>query len=436
MRVDLMDVKWEVQGFWPWVPLWRQSMETGKILEGITGWLPATVPGGVHGDLLKAGWIRDPLYAMQSMESEWVENRWWLYRATLPVPPMAEHQRLFLTFQGLDDEAWISVNEREVAHHQGPFEPVTIDVTGLAEGRSEMSVLVLFKQAPDEMGQIGRTSATKSQRSRFAYKWDFGTRLVNLGIWDQVYFDRSEEVALDDLLVTTDVIDGDTGVIDVSLGVNRFTDDRDFLANVWVEVSCSDEHGQAVGQAKMSLGADDRARGRLTIPEADRWYPNGSGAQPLYAITVTLYRDESVKDQRTIKTGIRRLRFQSNPGAPAAALPYTVVVNDQKIYLQGVNITPLDHVYGSVTSEQYAWLVKSMADAHINLVRINGVGLIEKECFYELCDAYGIMIWQEFIQTSYGPPHPRLHLPRAAPLARLTRRPRPARPIKSRPIRA
>ena len=35
-------------------------------------------------------------------------------------------------------------------------------------------------------------------------------------------------------------------------------------------------------------------------------------------------------------------------------------------------------------------------------MRIWGGGLIETEEFYRLCDENGIMIWQEFIQSSSG----------------------------------
>ena len=47
--------KWSVKGFYPWVPLLKFGTETGRELLGVTDWIPASVPGGVHYDLFRAG---------------------------------------------------------------------------------------------------------------------------------------------------------------------------------------------------------------------------------------------------------------------------------------------------------------------------------------------------------------------------------------------
>ena len=42
------------------------------------------------------------------------------------------------------------------------------------------------------------------------------------------------------------------------------------------------------------------------------------------------------------------------------------------------------------------------ARANVNLLRVWGGGLIESHEFYDLCDRLGILVWQEFIQSSSG----------------------------------
>lgn len=44
-EILLNEMNWEVKGYWPWVPLKGTSMELGQELMGVTGWMPATVPG-------------------------------------------------------------------------------------------------------------------------------------------------------------------------------------------------------------------------------------------------------------------------------------------------------------------------------------------------------------------------------------------------------
>ena len=48
-------------------------------------WLPATVPGCVHTDLLAAGKIPDPFYGTNELDLQWIEERDWEYQATFTV---------------------------------------------------------------------------------------------------------------------------------------------------------------------------------------------------------------------------------------------------------------------------------------------------------------------------------------------------------------
>lgn len=400
VRISLNEAMWEVQGFWPWTPQWNRALETGQGLQGITGWIPATVPGSVQVDLWRAGWIPDPVYRMQSMEAEWVEHRWWIYRTQVKVPHLDRGQTAWLVFQGLDDAAWVYAGTRCLGYHCGPFEPVSYDISELCDAKEPLEIRVAFKEPPDEMGQIGRTSETRTQKSRFGYKWDFGTRLVNLGIWDSAYVDVRNAVAIQDVLVTTDVVDS-KGVVHVAVTAVS-AEPKVVGSEIAVKISCRDSEEKVVVEASVPLDEEtSQATIDLSVREPRIWFPNGYGEQPLYTVEVELWKDQDLQDRRQVRTGIRSLRYAKNDGH-SEALPYTLVINGQRIYAKGVNITPLDHAYGAVTDEQYRWLVRSMRDAHINLVRVNGVGVIEKEIFYDLCDEYGILVWQEFIQTSSG----------------------------------
>ena len=107
-------------------------------------------------------------------------------------------------------------------------------------------------------------------------------------------------------------------------------------------------------------------------------------------------------DAFTQQVGFRTLTYRRTEGSGDDALPYTAVINGKPIYLKGVNVVPFDLIYGRVSDEQYTvWLQKIQA-AHVNTVRVWGGGLIEKEIFYDLCDRLGILVWQDFCQSSSG----------------------------------
>lgn len=410
-EILLNDLQWEVKGYWPWVPLKGTSMELGQELMGVTEWLPATVPGGVHYDLYKQGWISHPYFNLNSLHCEWVENRWWVYRTTITRPTQSG-TRIELVFKGLDYEAAVYADRILLGEHKGMYTPAVFDVTDLLAQKETLDISVLLKQAPDEMGQIGKTSATFTQKSRFNYKWDFSTRLVHVGIWDDVMLRIHQEFSFGEISVTTGLknarqeSDEVIGMIHVQAEISTPAacgEEQTLTA----QLSCSDPDGnvQAVKRVPVHSTAcnGEALRAELCIPRPRLWYPNGYGEQPLYSLELKLLTEDGTElDSRKYRTGIRSLEYRHNEGSPSDALPYTVVINGERIYMKGVNMTPLDHLYGNVTVEQYERMIRLMKAAHINLVRIWGGGIIEKRAFYELCDENGIMVWQEFIQSSSG----------------------------------
>ncbi len=430
MNISLSGISWELKGYWPYVPIKEKSMETGQTLQGVTDWIPAKVPGGVHYDLWKAGLIEDPYFGQNSMKCEWVENRWWMYRTSFPGQLEGKDlakENVALLFSGLDYEAEVFFNDESCGTHVGMYTPFEIDLTGKI--REENRLVVLLKGVPQEMGQIGFTSRTFTQKSRFNYKWDFSTRLVNIGIWQDVKLQVGQEAGLTDLHIDSDA-GRNGGQIFVSARIQDFRTDKEggLAVRITVEGPFLREGRDAAALKKMARGEDaqpeDSAREGAfsicrTVPAKDGrieeilpvenpvlWNPNGAGKPWLYRVCLELVEQKEggvrLLERTEKQTGIRSLSMTQNEGAPEGALPYTFVVNGRKIYVKGVNMTPLDHLYGNVTQEQYSYLVTAMVNAGVNLVRVWGGGLIEKEEFYDLCDENGILIWQEFIQSSSG----------------------------------
>jgi beta-mannosidase len=126
------------------------------------------------------------------------------------------------------------------------------------------------------------------------------------------------------------------------------------------------------------------------------------GEQPLYQVWVELLTGNEVVDRHTINTGLRQIRAVANDGAPEDALPYTIEVNGRKMFVNGWNWAPIDNLYGRVQLNRYQRLLELARDANCNLLRVWGGGLLEREEFYDLCDHHGILVWQEFHQSSSG----------------------------------
>lgn len=407
MREIGLNGDWEVKGFWPWVPVKGTSMEIGSELLGITDWMPASVPGGVHRDLYAAGWIDHPYKDLNSLNCEWVENRWWVYRTVLEVPE-DRGSAIELVCKGLDYEAIVLLDGQRLGEHANMYVPAVFDVTEALRAKNTAELRIVLRHSPDEMGQIGKTSETFTQKSRFNYKWDFSTRLVNIGIWDEVCLRVHDKYSLGEIGLFTDVEEG-RGRIEVRATVRRCepegkdgASERAGFSGCVLEIEAAAPSGERIGAARVPAG-EENGHIRIEVPRPELWFPNGYGAQPLYAVSVRLLDSAGrILDERRHRTGIRRLEYRRNEGAPEDSLPYTFVVNGVPVYIQGANLTPLDHVYGSVEPERYAWMAEAAARANMNMLRIWGGGLIEKEMLYELCDRLGLLVWQEFIQSSSG----------------------------------
>ena len=379
--------KWKMSGAMPYTPLRRTSMETGNVFQGVTGLIDATVPGSVHADLLRAGMIEDPYYEMNSLKCEWVSQRWWVYTTSFKLEQRKPGKRYAITFKGLDYKAHIFVNEKLVACHENMYTPVRIDITELANfGDEENKVKVVLEHAPDEMSQIGHTSMTHTQKARFTYMWDFCMRMIHLGIWDDVTVeeDWGSRIVYDHVRYQNQTV---TYEADVD-GAGKITALLSF-------------YGEKIGEAELEIAP---GKNMLTIPveNPQLWYPNGYGEQPLYDLHVLLENDKGICEEKTLQVGLRTLSYQRCDDAIETALPYIPVVNGKRIYIKGVNCTPLDMMYGTVDKACYDKMLRLAKNANVNLIRVWGGGIIEKEAFYELCDQYGIMVWQEFIQSSSG----------------------------------
>ncbi|MFD2611938.1 glycoside hydrolase family 2 protein [Paenibacillus gansuensis] len=402
IELSLSKQEWLLRGYWPWIPVKDRSMETGIEMVGVTDWIPATVPGGVHYDLFRSGWIQHPYNDLQSLHCEWVENRWWVYKTSFPRPQVSG-TKFELVLQGLDYETMVYCNNTLLGEHTGMYHPAEYDVTNLVRENASIELKLVFKGVPQEMGQIGYTSRTSTQKSRFNYKWDFSTRLVNIGPWQDIVLRVHETCSLDDLAIHTDTSDqGEVGHVRIKAKVKLHVPEIT-PAGLKLQLRLEDPEGGLAAVTETEIGEELRTESLLDIRQPKLWNVHGFGEQPLYRLHVRLAgADGYIFDERTHNVGIRKLEYKHNEGAPDDSFPYTFVVNGTPVFIKGVNITPLDHLYGNVSGEQYEWLVYRMKRANVNLVRVWGGGLIEKRTLYDLCDRHGILVWQEFIQSSSG----------------------------------
>jgi beta-mannosidase len=378
--------------------------DASEAMVATPGWLPARVPGAVVDDLFRAGEVPDPRYGRNSRASEWAAERSWVYRRAVDLPEIADDEEAVLEFDGIDpgaDVFWDGARLGSIAglYRSGRF---IIPVHLRAAGRHRLALVVW--PAPPSEPQVGRTDRVRVHAPRLGYGWDFSPRLRHQGVW------KSARLRIGRAMVTTIVArtsleqaGGTThGVVEVDIEVGARSLRRGLPLYARVTVLFD---GQTVATETRPLPEDTLSTTVKTAIEAPRlWWPAGFGEQPLYVVVVTLEHegDEMVLDSVTRHVAFRTATLVANPGAPNGALPYTASVNDVVVPLLGWNWAPADTLYGSIDEAKVEHLLTLAARSGARLIRVWGGGLIESEHFYDTCDRLGMLVWQEFSQSSSG----------------------------------
>lgn len=400
--LSLDGAEWSIKGYLG--DEWRMRRAFAPDTGDVHGWTPARVPGSVLDDLVRAGAAPDPRVDLNSLATEWVAQRSWVYRRKVAV----EHDGapVELHFDGIDHAARVFVNGIAVGEHTGAFTPAVFDVTDAIQDGPNL-VAVVLAPAPEGEPQCGDTSRVRTGKSRMTYGWDFCPRIVHLGIWDRARLEFPASVRIVDLFARPQVIPGRPGATLRWQFQARAT--HPGTAGLTVElVRADDPAGTVISCDHLDIeldGADRLIAGELAVTEPQLWWPNGYGAQPLYRLRARLAapgedgRGQG-EDTADVTTAFRSADLAANNDSPGEALPYTFVVNGERIYVQGWNWTPMDVHHGVPDGDRLHHLLGLAARAGVNLLRVWGGGLIEKADFYHECDRLGIMVWQEFPLSS------------------------------------
>jgi beta-mannosidase len=134
----------------------------------------------------------------------------------------------------------------------------------------------------------------------------------------------------------------------------------------------------------------------LLIPDENiqLWWPNGYGNQTLY--TLSVYNQKQLVGSRLI--GFRTVQLiQHDYGPSINGTSFYFLINYQQVFIKGSNWIPPDAFQERVTDERLERLLRSAQLANMNMLRVWGGGIYERDSFYEIADRLGIMLWHDFM---------------------------------------
>ncbi|MFN8470977.1 MAG: glycoside hydrolase family 2 protein [Anaerolineae bacterium] len=365
-------------------------------------WLPGRVPGSVHVDLLALDRIPDPFFGDNEKHVAWVAESDWEYRSSFTVSPaVLDEEHIFLVCDGLDTLAAITLNGQELGRTDNMFRQYRWDVKSLLiEGDNELRIAfaspvryITQRQAIRPMAGVSQAipGGPHLRKAPCQFGWDWGPQLPPIGIWKDIRLEGYTSARLADVHLRQVHADGAVSV-EVKASAERWSND-----SLSVRVRVSTPLGEILEESA-PLGDGSEARISVDIPNPQLWWPNGYGARPLYQVEVALAQsdsDDDLRDSRAFQVGLRTIELRQAEDAYGRS--FVFVVNGVPIFAKGSNWIPADSFPTRVTDEQLEWLFQSLAETHQNMLRVWGGGFYEEERFYDLCDRYGILVWQDFI---------------------------------------
>jgi len=367
-------------------------------------YIDAVVPGEIHLDIERLGWIGDVRLGLNVLGARWVEEQVWSYRREFEAPAEAlgGGVRAWLDFQGLDLTSRVVLNGEQIGTHNNSFYPCRIDVTGkLRAGTNVLAVHVesgLYgagdKPAKGYDSNIGGKLYKRHwlRKPQCQSAWDWSPRLLNVGITKPVTLEWTRDALCLDTLVPLVVVSDD--LAEASVRARVFVNGLvagETPAIIEAEVAGVSAAAEVV--LKPGLHAYEVS---LKVERPKLWWPVGHGEQPLYRLQARVLVGGTVVAEKSAEIGFRHVRINQEKH-PETGQYFVLEVNRKQIFVKGGNFVPADLITPRLDRKAYEELVELALEANFNMLRVWGGGMYESDDFYELCDRKGILVWQEFI---------------------------------------
>lgn len=378
----------------------------------LTNWYPATVPGVVHTDLLQNKIIEDPFFRLNERGLQWIDKEDWVYETCFTLAAdMMRKENMELVFEGLDTYADVYLNDECILKADNMFRRWSIPVRQYI--REENNILKVYFHSPVKIdvpkwdalpyqypasndqsengGLFNKKISIFARKAGYHYGWDWGPRLVTSGIWRPVYIRAWSDLRINDVFIEQKEVGAGRAVIAGHVELDADKDMDGVLVTITDEAT-----GRVLGEWQADL---KRGTNRVTVDfvlhKPKLWWSNGLGEPFLYRFRTDIIAGGELLDSKTERVGIRSLKVVHQPDKDGHT--FYIELNGRPVFAKGANYIPSDNFLPRVTPENYKRTILDAAGVNMNMLRVWGGGIYENDVFYDLCDEYGIMIWQDFM---------------------------------------
>jgi beta-mannosidase len=384
-----------------------------KLRDTVTGErFKAAVPGDIHMDLFRAAKIPDPYFGLNHKEIGWVIRRDFEYSSVFEATEAAlKAECVELVFDSIDLFSEVYVNGVLAGKTENMFLQYKFDVKPfLKKGKNGLTVKMLstdrIMNGFDCSGYFGVYNVPRIfiRKTQCHFGWDWAPNLPGYGICGDVYIEYGPQHRIDDVQYLTYQDKSATFIVELNYNVRGRIDGYGQLIKETVMDASRDKIRVSLAKKPGACGdfyvAETGVTGvknllNVFVDNAELWWPNGYGDRPLYAYKVELFRDGKLLSEKSGKLAFRTVELKQEP-KDKTTVGYALKINGVDVFVKGSNWVPIECFTGCAADEKYERLLKLAKDANYNLLRVWGGGNYERDLFYDLCDEYGLMVWQDF----------------------------------------
>jgi hypothetical protein len=376
------------------------------------GWIPATVPGTVLTSMVNNKLYPEPLWGENNRPDKIPETlsrtSYW-YRTSFIVPNDYNKGNIWLNFDGINYASEVYVNGKRVGETHGAFIRGIFNISSLVmPGKTAVLAVLVSPQPhpgnPNEhtikrgMGLNGGITASDGPTFLCTIGWDWipGIRDRNTGIWQKVFLTTTGPVLIKSPLVTTDLPLPKLNSADITIQatVANISDkpQKGVLKGTFGNVTFQQPIELAAHTNKL-ISLDPKNTPQLHVINPKLWWPNGYGLQNLYTLKLSFVIAGKESDIQDVSFGIRKITY-----IVPETENLTISVNGVKVMCKGGN-WGMDEAMKRIPRERLEAQIRMHQIANVTMIR-NWVGQSTNSDFYDLCDKYGILLWDEFFQPN------------------------------------
>jgi beta-mannosidase len=379
-------------------------------------WYPGILPGCNYLDLIANKLVDDPFFEENEKEAASFARYDYRYRKIFYAENIViDNDYTELVIGQIDLFAIVTLNGTIVAKTDNAFKVYRIDITNhIKHGDNEIEIL--FKNPLPYMRKMGKAFKAKSygigvigknmvRKPQYHFGWDWGPNLPPVGIRDMIQIQSYTHARF------------------ISLRADQIHADGHVMLRITSEIDCLQTSVPSLLSVSLTFpdGHIEKCIEKISsqtiiseffIVNPVLWWPNGMGEQVLYTLRADLLSITSgnlndnpsqteLLDTWNKEIGLRTVKL--NTEADFWGHNFMFAVNGIPIFAKGANWIPSDSFVNRTTPEKLDFYIRNARDANMNMLRVWGGGYYESDYFYELCDRYGILIWQDlaFACSSY-----------------------------------